>query len=74
MKHYQEVPIIIHYDNQCTISMTKNFVFHGHTRHIKIRHHFIKELVLKGTIKMIYCSIKEQLANIFTESLSLKKF
>ena len=35
-------------DNKSTIAMAKNPVFHGRTKHINIRLHFIRELVAKG--------------------------
>ena len=31
--------------NKATIAMTKNPVYHGRTKHIDIRAHFIKDLV-----------------------------
>lgn len=54
--------------------MTKNFVFHSRTRHIETRHHFIGELVESGSIEMSDCSTDEQLADVFTNPLSLEKF
>ncbi|GKA45624.1 retrovirus-related pol polyprotein from transposon TNT 1-94 [Tanacetum coccineum] len=39
-------------DNQSTIHLTKNHVFHGRTKHIKIRYHYIRELVSEGTLSL----------------------
>ena len=61
-------------DNQSTIAMTRNPIYHNRTRHIDTRHHFIRELVDKGSIKVEYCSSQEQVADLFTKSLSLDKF
>ncbi|TXG64214.1 hypothetical protein EZV62_011208 [Acer yangbiense] len=74
MKQHQKVPTIVQCDNQSTIAMTRKSVFHSHTRHIETRHHFIRELVDKGSIKMSYCSTDEQLADIFTKPLGFEKF
>ena len=61
-------------DNQSTIAMTKNPIFHSRTRHIETRHHFIRELVAKGSIEIAYCNTDEQQADMFTKPLPLAKF
>ncbi|KAL0462898.1 UNVERIFIED_CONTAM: Retrovirus-related Pol polyprotein from transposon TNT 1-94, partial [Sesamum latifolium] len=45
MKQHQKKATTIFYDNQSTISMTKNPFHHNRTRHIDTRHHYIRELV-----------------------------
>ena len=74
MKQHQSEATIIHCDNQSTIAMTKNPMYHNRTRHIDTRHHFIRELVSKGSIKILYCATNEQLADIFTKHVPLDKF
>ncbi|KAK0578502.1 hypothetical protein LWI29_011456 [Acer saccharum] len=59
MKQHQKVPTVVHCDNQSTIAMTRNSIFYNRTRHIETWHHFIRELVDKGSIKMSYCSTDE---------------
>ena len=61
-------------DNRSTITMTKNLIHHSRTRHIDIRHHFIREHVTGGEIKMEHCSAEEEVADLFTKSLPLEKF
>ena len=56
------------------IVMTKNSVFHSRTKHIEIRHHFIRELVEKQEIELQFCKTGEQLADIFTKALPMEKF
>ena len=46
-------PIVIHEDKQSTICMTKNQLFHGRTKHISIKYHFIQELVADKVIEVI---------------------
>ncbi|GJZ39907.1 putative ribonuclease H-like domain-containing protein [Tanacetum coccineum] len=45
----------IYIDNESTICIVKNPVFHSKTKHIKIRHHFIKDCYEK---KLIQCTAK----------------
>jgi hypothetical protein len=39
-------------DNQSYINMTKNIVFHDRLKHIKIRYHFIRDMVQRGSLKL----------------------
>jgi len=45
---------IIYNDNQGAGQLTRNPVFHKRTKHVDIRHHFIRELVEEGTISVNY--------------------
>ncbi|GLU00818.1 hypothetical protein SLE2022_181580 [Rubroshorea leprosula] len=74
MKQVQVQPTTIFCDNQSTIAMTKNPVFHSRTRHIETRHHFIRELVASGGLEVVHCNSKDQVADIFTKPLPLDKF
>ncbi|GJW55954.1 putative ribonuclease H-like domain-containing protein [Tanacetum coccineum] len=40
----------IHIDNESTICIVKNLVYHSKTKHIKIRHHFIRDCYEKKLI------------------------
>jgi hypothetical protein len=56
-------------DNTSAISVAKNPVFHKKMRHIKRRHHILRDHVEKGDIEMIYIDTERQLADIFTKPL-----
>jgi hypothetical protein len=45
---------IIFNDNQGAGQLSKNHVFHNRTKHVDIRHHFIREAVERGDIKVEY--------------------
>ena len=55
----QEDETTIYCDNTSTIALSKNPVFHGRSKYIEIRYHFIRELVENGDIKMIFCKSKQ---------------
>lgn len=55
------------------IAMTKNPVFHARTKHIELRHHFIRELAKKKEIELQFCKTGEQLADIFTKAIPTEK-
>ncbi len=49
-------------DNQSAINISKNPVQHSRTKHIDIRHHFIRELVEEKNVVLSYMKIEDQLA------------
>ena len=58
-------------DNISVICITKNPVQHSCTKHIEVRHHFIRNHVEKGNITLSFISTENQLADIFTKPLTL---
>ncbi len=50
----QADPTLIFEDNQSIISMAKNPTFHGRTKHIGIKYHFIREQVSENSIRLEY--------------------
>ena len=69
-----EGPTTIFEDNQSTIAMAKNPQFHGRAKHIDIRHHFVREQVSDGTIKLTYCPTGEMVADMLTKGLPQQPF
>ncbi|XP_077221968.1 uncharacterized protein LOC143855787 [Tasmannia lanceolata] len=64
----------IHCDNTSTINLTKNPIQHSRTKHIEIRHHFLRDLSKKGDISIDYIHTNDQLADIFTKPLNEDRF
>lgn len=62
--------VTIFNDNQSAQKLCMNSMFHARTKHIDIRHHFIREHVSKGSIDVKYLCTKEMLADILTKPLS----
>jgi len=60
----------IFYDNTSAISIAKNPCQHKRTKHIDIRHHFLRDNVEKGLISMNFCMTNKQIADIFTKALN----
>lgn len=57
-------------DNTSAINITKNPVMHSRTKHIDIRHHFLRDHVLKGDVEVTFVNTHNQLADIFTKPLA----
>lgn len=58
--NFSKTPIC--YDNTSAIQMIQNLVHHSKTKHIDIRHHFIRDIVQKGKVELFYISSVDQLA------------
>jgi hypothetical protein len=61
-------------DSSSAICLAHNPVFHGTTKHIKVRHHFLRDQVEKGEIEMKFIDTERQLADIFTKPLDSSRF
>ncbi|CAM8983988.1 unnamed protein product [Rhodiola kirilowii] len=61
-------------DNMSAINISKNPVQHSRTKHIDIRHHFIRELVEKKITTLTHVSTEKQLVDIFTKALDNLQF
>jgi hypothetical protein len=69
---FNEIPLLR--DNESAIKIANNPVQHSRTKHIDIRHHFLRDHVSKGDIKIDGVSTDDQLADIFTKPLDESRF
>ncbi|XP_019195716.1 PREDICTED: uncharacterized protein LOC109189560 [Ipomoea nil] len=61
-------------DNVSAINISKNPVQHSRTKHIDIRHHYIRDLVESMEIELEYIQTDKQLADILTKPLDANRF
>ena len=62
-------PMVIKADNQGSIALAKNPVFHDRSKHIDIQYHYTRELVRQGKVELSYVSTTDMLADVLTKSL-----
>jgi hypothetical protein len=67
-----KVPLLC--DNESAIRLADNPVEHNRTKHIDIRHHFLRDQQQRGDIDIYHISTKHQLVDIFTKPLDEKRF
>jgi hypothetical protein len=66
-------PTPIFVDNQGTIEYTANAGFHARSKHIDIRHHFIRDSIASHEAVIHHCASDENTADIFTKPLARDK-
>ena len=66
--------MVVYCDNTNAINISKNPDQHSRTKHIDIRHHFIRDLVENQVVSFDYVSTKNQLADLFTKPLDGSRF
>lgn len=66
--------VVLFEDNQSAIAMTKNPQFHGRSKHISIKYHFIRNQVDERVIDLKYCPTQDMIADMMTKGLSKEQF
>ena len=70
----EDGPTTIYCDNMSAIALTKNPIFHATSKHIELRHHFIRDVVQKEEIQLEFISTNEQPADMLTKPITTEKF
>nr|GEY00352.1 copia protein [Tanacetum cinerariifolium] len=70
--HLDDVPIMS--DNKGTIDLSKNPVQHSRTKHIEIRHDFLRDNVQKGNISIEKVASEDNIADILIKPLKREVF
>ncbi|GJT73551.1 putative ribonuclease H-like domain-containing protein [Tanacetum coccineum] len=64
----------IHIDNESTICIVRNPVFHSKTKHIQIRHHFIRDCYEQRLINVVKVHTDDNVADLLTKGFDLARF
>jgi len=69
-----QLPISLLVNNQSVITLAENPIFHTHSKHIKVHHHWMHEKTGDRTIQLEYVPMADQVVDIFTKPLNSEKF
>lgn len=70
----QQEPTVIFCDNNSAINLSKNPVMHSRSKHIELKYHYIRDMVIKKQLSLKYCSTHNQAADVLTKALAKDKF
>lgn len=61
-------------DSQSALHLSKHQVFHERSKHIDVRHHFVRDWIDKGLIKVVKVSTNDNAVDMLTSPLPTAKF
>ncbi|GKF14735.1 hypothetical protein Tco_0056197 [Tanacetum coccineum] len=71
---YNFMDTVIYIDNTSTICIIENPVQHSKTKHIEIRHHFIRDCNAKKLIQMAKIDTQHNVADLLTKGFDAGRF
>ncbi|KAG7665550.1 uncharacterized protein J8A68_000952 [[Candida] subhashii] len=69
-----KLPVIVYEDNEAARILANHNAYHAGTKHIDIRYHFVRDHVLNRIINIVKVASANNLADIFTKSMSEFQF
>ena len=63
-------PVSLRCDSQATLSRTYNQIYNGKSKHIGLRHSYVRQLIIDGVITINYVKSSENLADPLTKGLA----
>ena len=51
-------------DNQSCVKLSENPVFHDRSKHIEIKYHYIRDMVQRGAVKLLYGPTEEKVVDV----------
>jgi hypothetical protein len=67
-------PTIVYEDNEGTIKLVNNPVYHGKTKHIEVKFHYTRHVQERGLVKVVKVHTDNNCADIFTKATDFKTF
>jgi hypothetical protein len=69
-----EKPMVVFVDNQATIALMQQPVNNSRTKHIAVRHFWVRDLVQSGEIVLRYVPTEHNVADFLTKPLQGERF
>ncbi len=62
-------PISLHCDSEAIMSRALSKIYNGKSRHISLRHEYVRQLLSNGIVTIIYVRSYNNLVDSFTKAL-----
>ncbi|KAG8703200.1 hypothetical protein FRC09_004302, partial [Ceratobasidium sp. 395] len=69
-----EAPTLLLSDNLAALTLSVESQYRGRSKHIDIRHHFMRDCIQKRMLSTMYVNTKQNLADVFTKALPTTQF
>ena len=73
LNHMTNAPTTICCNNNTAINLSEDPALHDHIKYINIKHHFLCKCVQSNEISLSYINTNNNIADIFTKALDIKK-
>jgi len=72
--HPMDEPTPLLCDNTAAINLSEDPLLHHRVKHVDIKYHFLRERVQSNELDIQYVNTHDNIADLFTKPLELKKF
>ena len=69
-----ELPITVHCDNIGSMYLGNKSKLSQRTKYIDVKHHFVREYIKKGLIKIVFVKSEENDADIWTKNVKQETY
>ena len=61
-------------DNMAALAYANDLKYHGKTKHIQIRYHFVRDMITQNEVVLKHISTNEMVADPFTKPIAMDAF
>ena len=66
--------VTLYCDNMVALAYAKDSKYHGKTKHIQIRYHFVKDIITQNEVVLKHIPTNEMVADLFTKPIAKDAF